>query len=200
MAFDLVVKDGKIVEIGRINGAAAKETLNAEGRVVAPGFVDGHTHMDAQIFWDPIGTSSCFQGVTSVVMGNCGFTLAPCRAEVDAAGLGGEVGHVGEAVGHDPVAGREVMLGDPRRVVAQPLGFEDFIGRAGVHVAMRVGLFLRVRMGGEKDAEFHVSSSLFRCAILGTLSDQSKARTLAGRIGSGSWRLAWHSTSSSRTA
>jgi N-acyl-D-amino-acid deacylase len=81
---DIGVKDGKIAEIGRINGAAAKETLNADGRVVAPGFVDGHTHMDAQIFWDPIGTSSCFQGVTSVVMGNCGFTLAPCReAEAD---------------------------------------------------------------------------------------------------------------------
>ncbi len=81
---DIAVKDGKIAEIGRVNGAAAKETLNAEGRVVAPGFVDGHTHMDAQIFWDPIGTSSCFQGVTSVVMGNCGFTLAPCReAEAD---------------------------------------------------------------------------------------------------------------------
>src|ERR1700755_2827747 len=77
---DIGVKDGKIAEIGRNNGPAAKETLNAEGRVVAPGFVDGHTHMDAQIFWDPIGTSSCFQGVTSVVMGNCGFTLAPCRA------------------------------------------------------------------------------------------------------------------------
>ena len=51
---------------------------------MSPGFVDGHTHMDAQIFWDPIGTSSCYQGVTSVVMGNCGFTLAPCReAEAD---------------------------------------------------------------------------------------------------------------------
>ncbi|HTR88173.1 MAG TPA: amidohydrolase family protein [Reyranella sp.] len=78
---DVGVKDGKIVEIGRLNGAAAKETFDAEGRVVSPGFVDGHTHMDAQIFWDPIGTSSCFQGVTSVVMGNCGFTLAPCREE-----------------------------------------------------------------------------------------------------------------------
>jgi N-acyl-D-aspartate/D-glutamate deacylase len=76
---DIAVKDGRIAEIGRFNGVAAKETLDAEGRVVAPGFVDGHTHMDAQIFWDPIGTSSCFQGVTSVVMGNCGFTLAPCR-------------------------------------------------------------------------------------------------------------------------
>ncbi len=81
---DIAVKDGKIAEIGRINGAAAKETMDADGRVVSPGFVDGHTHMDAQIFWDPIGTSSCFQGVTTVLMGNCGFTLAPCReAEAD---------------------------------------------------------------------------------------------------------------------
>src|SRR5712664_4293929 len=76
---DVGVKDGKIAEIGRINGAATAETLDAEGHVVTPGFIDGHTHMDAQIFWDPIGTSSCFHGVTSVVMGNCGFTLAPCR-------------------------------------------------------------------------------------------------------------------------
>ena len=55
---DIAVKDGRIAEIGRFNGAAASETLDAEGRVVSPGFVDGHTHMDAQIFWDPIGTSS----------------------------------------------------------------------------------------------------------------------------------------------
>jgi N-acyl-D-aspartate/D-glutamate deacylase len=78
---DVGVRDGRIVEIGRLDGASARDVVDAEGHVVAPGFVDGHTHMDAQIFWDPIGTSSCFQGVTSVVMGNCGFTLAPCRAD-----------------------------------------------------------------------------------------------------------------------
>ncbi|MCB1739672.1 MAG: amidohydrolase family protein, partial [Gammaproteobacteria bacterium] len=81
---DIGVKDGRIATIGRIRGESAKEVIDAEGQVVSPGFVDGHTHMDAQIFWDTLGSCSCYHGVTSVVMGNCGFTLAPCReAEVD---------------------------------------------------------------------------------------------------------------------
>lgn len=77
---DIGVKDGRITTIGRIN-APADEIVDAEGQVVTPGFVDGHTHMDAQIFWDSLGSCSCYHGVTSVVMGNCGFTLAPCREE-----------------------------------------------------------------------------------------------------------------------
>ena len=75
---DVGIADGRIAAIGDLK-ERAKETLDAEGHVVAPGFVDGHTHMDAQVFWDPIGSCSCYHGVTSVVMGNCGFTLAPCR-------------------------------------------------------------------------------------------------------------------------
>ena len=77
---DVGVKDGVITAVGHLDGGADQE-IDAEGHVVSPGFVDGHTHMDAQVFWNPYGSSSCWHGVTSVVMGNCGFTLAPARAD-----------------------------------------------------------------------------------------------------------------------
>ena len=77
---DVGVKQGQVAEIGRIC-SPADETIDAEGMIVAPGFIDGHTHMDAQVAWDPLGSCSCWHGVTSVVMGNCGFALAPCKPE-----------------------------------------------------------------------------------------------------------------------
>ncbi len=103
MAYDVVIRNGTLVDgsggpayradlglsgqriatIGRIS-ERGKEEIDAEGHLVTPGFVEIHTHMDAQVFWDPLGTCSSWHGVTSAVMGNCGFTLAPCReAEKD---------------------------------------------------------------------------------------------------------------------
>ena len=77
---DVGIKDGMIAEIGRITSAAS-HTIEADGLIVSPGFIDGHTHMDAQVAWDPLGSCSCWHGVTSVVMSNCGFALAPCKPE-----------------------------------------------------------------------------------------------------------------------
>src|SRR5438094_3424395 len=71
---DRIARIGKIRERGR-------EEVDARHHVDAPCFIDGHTHMDAQIAWDPLGSCSCWHGVTSVVMGNCGFALAPCKPE-----------------------------------------------------------------------------------------------------------------------
>ena len=105
MAYDLVIRNGTVIDgsgrsryradigvigdriaaIGRLREHAVHE-VDAEGMFVAPGFIDGHTHMDAQVFWDELGTCSCWHGVTTVIMGNCGFTLAPCReSEMDLA-------------------------------------------------------------------------------------------------------------------
>ena len=77
---DVAVKNGQIVEIGTVSERAT-QTINADGLVVAPGFIDPHTHYDAQIDWDGLITGSSWHGVTSIVMGNCGVGIAPCRPE-----------------------------------------------------------------------------------------------------------------------
>ena len=77
---DVAVKDGRIAEVGRLNGNA-RESVDADGLVLAPGIVDVHTHYDAQLTWDPHATPSPALGVTTVVVGNCGFSIAPCPPE-----------------------------------------------------------------------------------------------------------------------
>ena len=73
---DIAVEGDRIVEIGKVDSKGKRE-IDADGQIVTPGFVDIHTHLDAQLAWDPIASPSCWHGVTSVVLGNCGVTFAP---------------------------------------------------------------------------------------------------------------------------
>src|SRR6266568_3919356 len=84
-AGDIGIRNGQIARIdrtGRLSSSDAKKTLDAHGLIVAPGFVDLHTHYDAQINWDPYCTLSGWHGVTSIVVGNCGFGFAPVKPEL----------------------------------------------------------------------------------------------------------------------
>ena len=128
---DVAICDGRIVDVGRIVGPAAR-VLDADGLVVAPGFIDHHTHFDAQLLWDPLGSSSCWHGVTTVVTGNCSLSLAPCKPE-DRDGL------VGCFVRVEAISRRALEAG----VDWEWISFGDYLDRlqrrAGINVAGLVG-------------------------------------------------------------
>ncbi|MBM3220044.1 MAG: amidohydrolase family protein [Candidatus Rokubacteria bacterium] len=160
------VKDGRIVDAGGASGLVAKERIDAGGRVVAPGFIDPHTHYDAQVAWDPLVTCSSWHGVTTVVTGNCGVGVAPCRPE------------------H-----REVLMGDLVNVEAIPLDvmrrgiawtwesfpqWMDALGRArlGINVAPLVPLTpLRHHVLG--DASFERAATADETAAMARLLDDA---------------------------
>jgi len=168
---DVAVEGGRIAEVGRV-GSSARRVVHADGLAVAPGFIDFHTHLDAQLLWDPIATSSCWHGITTVIPGNCGLTLAPCRPQ-----------------------DRESILGSFVRVEAMPLQvlrsavnwewetFPEYLsrldGRLGVNVAALVGhCALRQYVMGEEAVE--------RAAKPGEIEKMKKLlkeSVLAGAIG-----------------
>ncbi len=78
MNADIAVSNGRIARMGDLSGDTASRTIDATGKVVTPGFVDLHTHLDAQVGWDPMMSSSSYHGVTTALIGNCGVTFAPC--------------------------------------------------------------------------------------------------------------------------
>jgi N-acyl-D-amino-acid deacylase len=79
-AGNVAIKDGRIAAVGDVDGDATR-VIDARGHIVAPGFIDCHTHYDAQMFWDPMIDPATWHGITSMVVGNCGFTLAPVRPD-----------------------------------------------------------------------------------------------------------------------
>ena len=128
---DVAVQDGRIAKIGRVDESAARE-FDATGLVVSPGFIDIHTHYDVQLDWDPIATPSCWHGVTTVMAGNCAFTLAPSKPD-DVDWLAGMLSRV-EGMSRD-------ALGEGLRFTGGGHGdfWRRFEGKIGVNVGGYVG-------------------------------------------------------------
>ena len=140
---DIAITGDRIAAIGSISPDEAEHVIDADGKVVCPGFVDPHTHYDAQLFWDPYATPSSLHGVTSVIAGNCGFTLAPVEPE-DADYLRRMMVKV-EGM---PLAALEQGLPWDWRTFGEYLSRLD--GKLGVNVAFLVGhSALRRRVMGE---------------------------------------------------
>ena len=129
---DVGVRDGRVAALARLDGEDAREEIDADGRIVAPGIVDAHTHYDPQITFDPYATMSCFHGVTTVVAGNCGFSVAPCKPD-DREFLAGIFARVENM---DPVALSAIGWDD---CVTFPQFLETRRGRLGVNFACYVG-------------------------------------------------------------
>ena len=184
---DVAVSDGAIAAVGAVEGRGTRE-IDAEDHIVTPGFIDGHTHMDAQFFWDPLGTSSCWHGVTTVVVGNCGFTLAPCRS------------------------GREQLVIDnlekaediPAEALAAGVHFEwetfaeylDVFDRLpkGINVASYLGhSALRTYVMGERAFESHATAE-----DLEAMDRELRAGLAAGAVGFTTSRSHHHSTPAGR--
>ena len=149
---DVGIKDGKVVDIGRLNGSA-RRTVDADGLVVSPGFIDHHTHMDGQILWDPFGTCEPQHGVTSIIMGNCGLALAPVKS-------GDEDAIVKSFVRVEAIPRIALEKGVPWGWKS----YGDYLNRLENHVGINVGgivghIAVRQYVMGEESTERKASAS-----------------------------------------
>jgi len=184
---DVAVVGDRIASVGRVSERGAKE-IDAEGHVVTPGFIDGHTHMDAQIFWDASGSSSCWHGITTAVMGNCGFTLAPVRDHERAL----VVRNLEKAEDIDPAA-LEAGIDWSFETFPEYLDAVDRLSK-GINFAANIGhSALRTWAMGERAFE-ELASDDDLALMAGQLADALRA----GAIGFSTSRTQHHETSDGR--
>ena len=147
---DVAVSGGRITAVGKVSGDA-RQTLNADGLVVAPGIIDNHTHYDAQVTWDPLCTYSCYHGITTVVMGNCSLAMAPAHRE-DREMLAGVLSHV-EAI---PLEAIQAGVNWSWETIPEYLDTLD--QRLGINVAALIGhSAVRRYVMGEASQERHAT-------------------------------------------
>ena len=168
---DVAISAGKIMEVGHVSGDAA-QVLDAKGMVIAPGFVDNHTHYDAQVIWDPLCTYSCYHGVTTVVTGNCSLGLAPAHAH-DRDMLTSVLSHV-EAIPLEAI--RELL--DLSAHPARPCAEADAIAARQLRAVERKIARLQALQSelSRMVAECH-GGAASRCRVLEVLKDHSECLT-----------------------
>ncbi len=184
---DVGIVGDRIVAVGPLRDAG-REEIDATGMMVTPGFIDGHTHFDAQVFWDPSGSSSCWHGVTTAVMGNCGFTLAPVHHDERAL----VVRNLERAEDMDPVALAEGIDWN-FETFPEFLGTLDALPK-GINLAANVGhSALRTWAMGER--AFIDRATPEDLDLMARQLDESLA---AGAIGFSTSRTPHHQTSDDR--
>ena len=178
---DVAITDGIVTEVGRVN-ELARETLDADGALVTPGFVDVHTHFDGQVTWDPLLTPTCWHGVTTVVMGNCGVGFAPVQHDRHEWLIGLMEG-VEDIPGRRAVGGDRVGVGDlPEYLDAierKPLLFD--VGTQVPHGAVRA--YVMGERGAKNEpataADIEQMAELVRLGIEAGALGFSTSRTIA---------------------
>ncbi|HET6953529.1 MAG TPA: amidohydrolase family protein [Acidimicrobiales bacterium] len=128
---DVAIAGGRIVAVGDVDGPSTR-TIDAGGRVVAPGFIDAHTHYDAQLLWDPTANPTTTHGVTTVLLGNCGYTLAPVRSD-DQDYL------MGLFAAAEEIPKKALQLLAPFAWESFPQYLDQMEGRVGINVLTQIG-------------------------------------------------------------